>query len=62
MGATAWFEVEWSDAALDKQRADAKRAGQAPPPRQSLVFLPSSPAFCLAHPFPTLSLCLRALS
>jgi peptidylprolyl isomerase len=32
MGMTAWFEVEWSDAALDKQRADAKRAGQAPPP------------------------------
>ncbi|EXJ61522.1 peptidyl-prolyl cis-trans isomerase, mitochondrial [Cladophialophora yegresii CBS 114405] len=32
MGMTAWFEVEWSDAALDKQRADAERAGQAPPP------------------------------
>ncbi|OAG41798.1 peptidyl-prolyl cis-trans isomerase [Fonsecaea monophora] len=29
---TAWFEVEWSDADLDKARADAKRAGKTPPP------------------------------
>jgi len=32
MTITAFFEVEWSDAALDKQRADAKRSGSAVPP------------------------------
>jgi hypothetical protein len=33
----AWFEVEWSDADLDKKRSEAKRAGQTPPARKSLL-------------------------
>ena len=36
----AWFDVEYTDAALDKARADAERSGGAVPPRK-LPFLSS---------------------
>lgn len=32
----AWFDVEYTDAALDKARADAERSGGNVPPRKSL--------------------------
>jgi hypothetical protein len=39
MGMTAYFDVEYTDAALDKARADAKRSGGAVPPRKFLPHL-----------------------
>lgn len=36
MGMTAYFDVEYTDAALDKARADAKRSGGTVPPRKCL--------------------------
>lgn len=39
MGMTAYFDVEYTDAALDKARADAKRSGGTVPPRKYLPHL-----------------------
>lgn len=39
MGMTAYFDVEYTDAALDKARADAKRSGGTVPPRMYLPHL-----------------------
>lgn len=39
MGMTAFFDVEYTDAALDKARADAKRSGGTVPPRKYLPHL-----------------------
>jgi hypothetical protein len=48
MGMTAYFDVEYTDAALDKARATAQRSGGEVPPRTSLTLYPtmitSSPA------------------
>ena len=30
----AWFDVEWTDAQLDRQRTEAARSGGAVPPRK----------------------------
>jgi hypothetical protein len=35
----AWFDVEYTDAALDKARADAKRSGASVPPRKFSIQL-----------------------
>src|SRR5271155_1244282 len=34
MGITAYFDIEYTDAALDKARRDAERSGGAVPPRK----------------------------
>ncbi|KAK5249559.1 heme binding, partial [Exophiala xenobiotica] len=38
MAIKAWFDVEYTDAALDKARADAERSGGAvPPPKRGRI-------------------------
>lgn len=49
MGMTAFFDVEYTDAALDKARADAKRSGGTVPPRKCLPHLTSGSAQYLSH-------------
>ena len=49
MTINAWFDVEWTDTALDKARTDAARSGGPVPPRKfHLLFTSSSySAHCL---------------